>query len=227
MDFDGAFTDGWMRRFAESAFATERELTSLDQQAGDGDFGTNLCAGLSSAVRALDRLPVGYLAAATALEAAATAFLDDVGGTSGPLFGLILQELAASVAAAGAVLTVSALAAGTEGGLAAVQRVGEAVPGDKTLVDALAPAARALRRCTADVRPDQALVAAAGGAWEGVRSTALLRARRGRASYLGERASGVADPGAVGIALLFASAQQVVVALAPLLRGHDMQEQGS
>ncbi|MGW4969941.1 DAK2 domain-containing protein [Streptomyces albidoflavus] len=73
-----------MRRFAESAHATETRLTSLDQQVGDGDFGTNLTAGADAALRRLDRLPGGDTDPAAPLEAAATAFLDEVGGTSGP-----------------------------------------------------------------------------------------------------------------------------------------------
>ncbi|AXI76345.1 dihydroxyacetone kinase subunit DhaL [Peterkaempfera bronchialis] len=215
--FDGAFTDRWLRRFAASATALEPELTALDQQVGDGDFGINLCAGLGAALAALDRLPPGGGPdAAAPLAAAATAFLDEVGGTSGPLFGLVFQELAA---AAGPILTTPALAAGAAAGLAAVQRVGEAEPGDKTLVDALDPAVRELRRCPPDTLPDRALRAASDGAWEGVRSTARLRARRGRASYLGDRAVGIADPGAVGVGLLFASAGREVPALAPLLGG--------
>ncbi|MFC7467741.1 DAK2 domain-containing protein [Actinomadura keratinilytica] len=94
-----------------------------------------------------------------------------------------------------------------------MRRVGDAAPGDKTLVDALTPAAEVLRATPAGTPPDQALAAAADAAWEGVRSTARLRARMGRSSYLGERAEGIPDPGAVGVGLLFASAQGVVTDL--------------
>ncbi len=224
MDFDGAFTAGWMRRFAASVTATEPELTDLDQRAGDGDFGVNLRAGLDSALVRLLRRPIGPEAACVPLELAATAFLDDVGGTSGPLFGLLLAELAAAAAAEGDLLTAPALAAGAAAGLAAIQRVGEAGPGDKTLVDALAPATGELHRHPPGTPPDQALAAAADAAWEGVRRTASLRARRGRASYLGERASGIADPGAVGVGLLFSSAGGNVTSL-DLLREPDRERQ--
>ncbi|WP_069816598.1 dihydroxyacetone kinase subunit DhaL [Streptomyces sp. TP-A0874] len=227
MIFDRTFTEGWIRRFGDSVLATEPELTELDQQAGDGDFGANLGAGLTLAVRALDRdrsAGEGAGAARVPLDITATVFLDEVGGTSGPLFGLLFQELAVSAEDTAPVLTTPGLAAGTEAGLAAVRRVGEAAPGDKTLIDALAPAAEALRRCPADLTPDQALVTAAEGAWGGVRETAHLRARRGRASYLGDRVSGVADPGAVGIALLFASADGTVTELAPLLAERAEEE---
>ncbi|MFD7825962.1 DAK2 domain-containing protein, partial [Kitasatospora sp. NPDC059803] len=128
--FDGVFTAGWMRRFAETVAVTEEELTRLDQAAGDGDFGVNLLTGVRCALAALDRLPPGRQAAAVPLGAAAGAFLDEVGGTSGPLFGLVLQELAAAVGAGP--LTGPALARGVTAALEAVQRVGEAGAGGET-----------------------------------------------------------------------------------------------
>lgn len=221
MEFDAAFTADWMRRFASSVAATEHQLTDLDQRAGDGDFGINLRAGLDSAMARMFGHGTAGDSACVPLELAAAAFLDDVGGTSGPLFGLLLVELAGAAAEEGDTLTVTALAEGVTGGLAAIQRVGEARPGDKTLVDALAPAAEALLRHGPAARPDQALAAAADAAWDGVRRTARLRARRGRASYLGERASGIADPGAVGVGLLFSSAGGNITSLDPLLRDPD------
>ncbi|MEW2068040.1 dihydroxyacetone kinase subunit DhaL [Streptomyces sp. NPDC007346] len=202
-------TDGWMRRFVRSAHAAEDRLTALDQEVGDGDFGVNLTTGADCAMRRLDAGSASGSDPAGPLQAAATAFLDEVGGTSGPLFGLLFQSLAAAVADAGAA-TTSALGAGAADGLAAIRRVGDAAPGDKTLVDALAPAAEALQAAPEGTPPAKALAAAAAAAWTGVHETARLRARMGRSSYLGERAEGVPDPGAVGVALLFASAQAVV-----------------
>jgi dihydroxyacetone kinase-like protein len=210
---DTLSTDAWMRRFAESVRAVEDQLTALDQKVGDGDFGSNLTAGASAALARLDCLPSPDDSAC--MEAAAGAFLDEVGGTSGPLFGLLLQSLAVALKASGA--TTPALAEGVADGLAAIRRVGGAAPGDKTLVDALAPAAGALRSAPAATPPARALDDAAAAAWQGVRDTALLRARMGRSSYLGERAEGIPDPGAVGVGLLFASAGGVVRNLAPHL----------
>ncbi|MDH6224247.1 MULTISPECIES: DAK2 domain-containing protein [Streptomyces] len=219
--FDGAYTDGWIRRFAGSARATEPELTALDQQSGDGDFGVNLNAGTTAALARLDALdPVdasGVRRAAGPLDAAATAFLDEVGGTSGPLFGLLLQSLAAAADVEDDRLTTPALAKGVAEGLAAIRRVGEAEPGDKTLVDALHPAAEALAAAGGPTPPDQALRRAAEAAWQGVRDTAGLRARLGRASYLRERATDVPDPGAVGVALFLTSAGGTVTTLTPYL----------
>lgn len=206
---DAFSTDAWMRRFVLSAQTAKDRLTSLDQEVGDGDFGINLSTGARSTLRHLNANPVSRSDPAAPLHAAATAFLDEVGGTSGPLFGLLFQALAVAVADAGAA-TTPALAAGAAEGLAAVRRVGDAAPGDKTLVDALGPAAEALRTAPETTPSAEALARAADAAWAGVSETARLRARMGRSSYLGRRAEGVPDPGAVGIALLFASAQAVV-----------------
>ncbi|MCP3767523.1 MULTISPECIES: dihydroxyacetone kinase subunit DhaL [Streptomyces] len=215
--FDSTRTRDWMRRFTASVYATEAELTELDQRVGDGDFGTNLAAGVRAAGLLLDR-PEAPAGSAEALGAVATAFLDEIGGTSGPLFGLLFQALSRAADGSDAGLTTGALAEGTAQGLAAIRRVGGAEPGDKTLVDALAPAAAALRAAR-DAPPAAALAAAADGAWQGVRDTASLTARRGRASYLGERVTGIPDPGAVGVALLFSAAAGTVRTLAPHLPG--------
>lgn len=139
--FDGPQTREWIRRFADSVYATEAELTSLDQRAGDGDFGTNLATGVRAAGLLLDRTDESAGPAET-LGTMATAFLDEIGGTSGPLFGLLFQALSRAAADSGPGLTTAALADGTAQGLAAIRRVGDASPGDKTLVDALDPAMR-------------------------------------------------------------------------------------
>ncbi|WAP54582.1 dihydroxyacetone kinase subunit DhaL [Streptomyces sp. S465] len=202
-------TAAWLIRFATTADSVEPELTALDQRVGDGDFGTNLTGGMAGVRRALHALSDGPAAdresPAVPLATAARVFLDDVGGTSGPLFGLLLQELAAAVAANPATAGTRELAAGTTAGAAAIQRVGEAEVGDKTLIDALVPAAQALSACAPDTEPGQALHQAAVAAHQGAGSTTDLRARRGRASYTGDHARGVPDPGAMAIALLFAS----------------------
>lgn len=202
--FDGRQTLAWMRGFTQSVYATEAELTALDQRAGDGDFGANLAAGVRAAGLRLDRME-GPTDPAETLGAMADAFLDEIGGTSGPLFGLLFQALSRAAFGTGPDLRTASLAEGTARGLAAIRRVGDASPGDKTLVDALAPAAAALLAAKG-TPPAEALAGAAERAWQGVRDTASLKARMGRASYLGQRATGIPDPGAVGVALFFASA---------------------
>ncbi|MEV7427926.1 DAK2 domain-containing protein [Streptomyces sp. NPDC091212] len=203
-----------LRLYARTAHTAQDTLTALDQLSGDGDFGDNLCEGLDRVTTALDACPDE-----PPFAVAARVFLDEVGGTSGPLIGLLFQEIARAFAPVAGEHDAghhgsghddagdheagdhdgAAWRSGVREGLAAIQRVGEAEPGDRTLVDALVPALAALD-AGADVR-DVALAAL-----EGAQSTAALRARRGRASYVGERALGSPDPGALGIALLFWSA---------------------
>ncbi|ROO86168.1 dihydroxyacetone kinase DhaL subunit [Actinocorallia herbida] len=176
-----------LRRFREAAHEAHPALTELDRLAGDGDFGDNLTTGLDLAVARLDGSPDD---GRDAFTVAAEVFLDEVGGTSGPLFGLLFQELGRAGE------TGAGWPEGAADGLAAIQRVGEARVGDRTMVDALSPAVESLR---VGGSPTEAAQAARTGA----RATADLRARMGRASYVGDRAQGHPDPGAVGIALLF------------------------
>jgi dihydroxyacetone kinase-like protein len=180
--------------YADAAAGAHTELTALHRQSGDGDFGDNLRGGLRQAVAVLEGRPD-----ADALAVLGEVFLDEVGGTSGPLFGLLFTEIARAVATD----PVGGWATGSAAGLRAIQRVGEAQVGDRTLVDALAPAVAALEADPAD------LVGAARAATEGALSTADLRARMGRASYVGDRAKGRPDPGAVGTALFFRSVAMV------------------
>ncbi|MBN9739094.1 MULTISPECIES: DAK2 domain-containing protein [unclassified Pseudonocardia] len=183
--------DAVLDRFARAVEDGHGALTDLDQHSGDGDFGDNLRAGVRHAVRLAERGP------RRGFSALGEVFLDEVGGTSGPLLGLLFTEIARSLTSSHAPGThdVAALAAGARAGLTAIQRVGEAEVGDRTLVDALAPAVTALGR--------DGVAAAATAAREGAEGTADLTARHGRASYVGERAKGEPDPGAVGVAVLF------------------------
>ena len=174
-----------LRRFAQAVEDAHAELTRLDQRSGDGDFGDNLRGGVREAVTRFEE------GGGTAFGALGDVFLDEVGGTSGPLFGLLFTEIAHA----------DDVAAGAAAGLAAIQRVGEAQVGDRTLVDALAPAVDALAT---------GYQAAAKAAADGAARTAELRARMGRASYVGDRVKGDPDPGAVGIALLFWSVATAV-----------------
>ncbi len=189
--------DGILEALSARAHGLHDALTRLDQAAGDGDFGDNFVGGLT---RARARVRRGGDAAG--LTAAATAFLDDVGGTSGPLYGLLFQELAAHLAEAEDGSATEAVGRGLAGALRAIQRVGGAELGDRTMVDALAPAAA--------VPSGASLIEATAAAAEGARSTATLTARRGRASYVGDHALGSPDPGAVGIVLVLAAITTVL-----------------
>lgn len=182
-----------LRTYLDDVERAHGDLTRLDRVSGDGDFGDNLRAGMRLVDRRVRDNP-----GEDALQCAADVFLDEVGGTSGPLFGLLFSALAA-VSAERPEDPRAAWTRGVPEGLASIQRVGEAEPGDRTLVDALAPAASAV---------EQGLSRAAAAAAEGALATARLQARRGRASYVGERGLGSPDPGAVGVAgLLLAAAR--------------------
>ncbi|NGO69471.1 dihydroxyacetone kinase family protein [Streptomyces boncukensis] len=196
-------------RYAEIVTQVRDNLTQLDQLVGDGDFGDNLTGGVRRAVKLADE------SGSEGLAALAQAFLDDVGGTSGPLFGLLFQHLAAAPGADGGAEAQGApplaeLAGAAEAAHAAIHRVGGARPGDCTLVDALAPAAESLASSAAEGAAEEApLTSAAQAAIRGALGTASVRPRRGRASYVGDHALGVPDPGALAVALLFAALADV------------------
>jgi dihydroxyacetone kinase-like protein len=187
----------WVQRFID-VFNQQREaLAELDRRAGDGDFGTNLASALRRASR---RVSDGPSDSASAVFARVSEGFLDTGGTSGPLFGMWFRELSKATAQSA---DAAALAAGVAAGVATVQRLGHAQVGDKTMVDAMLPAAEAMTGHDLDAD----LAAAARAARTGAASTEQLRARRGRSSYVGDVAVGVLDPGAVTVALFFESAR--------------------
>ncbi|MET9327561.1 dihydroxyacetone kinase family protein [Tsukamurella sp. NPDC003166] len=180
----------WLSDFVGRVQRSVDELTELDRQAGDGDFGTNMAA-------ALGHFPLPLRGSdSDVLGAMATSYLVRSGGTSGAVFGTFLTELARALAPDGA-----GLAAGVRAGLDAVVELGGARVGDKTVVDALSPAADVLDT-------GGSLAAAAAAAAHGVAATADSAASRGRASYLGDAVRGVPDPGALVMSWLFEAAAE-------------------
>ncbi|MEK8174069.1 DAK2 domain-containing protein [Streptomyces sp. M19] len=208
-------TADWLRRFAANARAVEPELTALDQQAGDGDFGANLTGGMDSVDEAVRALPADVVAPEAPLAAAAEVFLDNVGDQRAAvrpaLPGVGRRRRRAQGRSAP---RHPELAAGTAAGAAAIQRVGEARVGDKTLVDALVPAAAAAR-APAEEAPARALHRAAVAANEGARATTGQRARRA-APATPATTRAVCPTGALAVALLFASAGGEITALEQL-----------
>jgi dihydroxyacetone kinase-like protein len=197
---DAAAARAWMQRFFAAFDREQQALTDLDRRSGDGDFGTNLRSALGRARTALEHTETAT--PGDVLGIVSTAFLH-TGGTSGPLFGMWFRHLAKATRAN--TVGVTELAKGFADATATVQRLGGAKPGDKTMVDAMVPAAEALATATGDL--EQALTAAATAARAGADATAGLLAKKGRASYVGEVARGVLDPGAVTVALLVESAR--------------------
>ncbi|MEU1183956.1 dihydroxyacetone kinase family protein [Streptomyces sp. NPDC005820] len=184
-----------LERYSTIVSQVHDNLTALDQLVGDGDFGDNLVGGVRRAVGLNESGTDG-------VAALAEAFLNDVGGTSGPLFGLLFQHLATVSWADDQEPDALAVAGAARSSLAAIQRVGGAEVGDCTLVDALGPACDALA-ASGGTAADSPFTAAAEAAIQGALGTAPLTPRRGRASYVGDHAIGVPDPGAFGVALLF------------------------
>jgi dihydroxyacetone kinase-like protein len=175
-------------------------LTQLDAAIGDADHGINMDRGFSAAMvdlDATDDMPPGEL-----LIRAGGTLIYRVGGAAGPLFGTWLRRAGESLADSATFDTEDLLKA-LRAGLDGIQGLGAAEEGDKTIVDAFAPALAAFeRRLRGGDQPDAAR-AAAEAAREGARATVPMQARKGRASYLGPRSVGHQDPGATSTAYMF------------------------
>ena len=171
-----------------------RALTRLDSEIGDGDHGNNMHRGFQAALERLEATTPQ--SPADALKAVSTALISKVGGAAGPLYGTAF--LRASTALSGKEdLSPEDVAEAIGAALSGVKQRGKAEEGDKTMVDALAPAAEAAKEAaSAGSGAGEVFRAAAGAAGEGAEATVELTAKRGRASYLGERAAGHMDPGA-------------------------------
>ncbi|MEU8172052.1 dihydroxyacetone kinase subunit DhaL [Microbispora hainanensis] len=195
------FFAAWIEEIATAVRAQRDHLTQLDAAIGDADHGANLDRGFTAAQEALagasPRTP-GAL-----LVLVGSTLIRKVGGASGPLYGTAFREMGKAFGEA-AEISPAELSTGLNAALSGVQRLGAAAEGDKTMVDALAPAATALAQAVRDgLKPEEALEAAAAAAEQGAKATVPLQARKGRASYLGPRSVGHEDPGAASTALLF------------------------
>jgi phosphoenolpyruvate---glycerone phosphotransferase subunit DhaL len=197
----GQVTD-WIRRFAAEIAERKDELTKLDQAIGDGDHGTNMDRGMRKAVEKLDSVDEEDIGAA--LKAVGMALVSSVGGAGGPLYGTFFLQAGQSTAGRSE-LDTDGFAAAVRAGVEGVQARGKAEPEDKTMVDALLPAAAALAE-GGDL--GEASARAADAAEDGMRATMPLVARKGRASYLGERSRGHQDPGATSSALMMRAAAE-------------------
>jgi dihydroxyacetone kinase-like protein len=201
----------WMTEATAAIEAEADHLTQLDSAIGDGDHGINMTRGMRAVTAALadgdTDAPPGKR-----LILAGKTLVSTVGGASGPLWGSALRHGGRAIGDA-AELDGPALVEVLTAALAAVQDLGAAEPGDKTMVDALGPAIVALREGLAAGDPlDAALAAAADAAEEGARATSPMQARKGRASYLGERSVGHQDPGATSTALIVRALGSALVA---------------
>ena len=182
-----------------------RYLTKLDSEIGDGDHGNNMHRGFQAALERLDGADPS--SPADVLKAVSMALVSKVGGAAGPLYGTAFLR-ASSALSDKDELSAQDAAVALEAALGGIKQRGKAEVGDKTIVDALEPAAEAAREAASGGEAGVAEVfrAAAEAAREGAESTVPLTARRGRASYLGARAQGHQDPGATSTYLLLDAA---------------------
>src|SRR5216684_557582 len=207
---DARTVTAWMGEIAASVRAERDHLVQLDSAIGDGDHGINMTRGFDAVVRALaaeDSAPPGKL-----LTLAGKTLVSKVGGASGPLWGTALRRAGRALGDAeefGSDELTSAL----DAALAGVVELGAANEGEKTMVDALAPAVRALRESLAGgASLDDAVQAALAAGEEGMKATVPLQASKGRASYLGERSIGHQDPGATSTVLILRALELAVAA---------------
>ncbi|GAA3806216.1 dihydroxyacetone kinase subunit DhaL [Sphaerisporangium flaviroseum] len=197
---DAQFFTAWIEEIARVVTANRDHLTRLDAAIGDADHGANLHRGFTAVLEALSAKPADSPGAILTLTG--TTLIRKVGGASGPLYGTAFRQMGSRLGP-GADVTLTELASAVEAAVAGVQKLGGASEGDKTMVDALAPAARALTEAAqGGAKTGEALDAARLAAEEGARATIPLQARKGRASYLGERSIGHEDPGAASTALI-------------------------
>lgn len=190
---DADFFRRWMTATAASVEREAERLTALDSPIGDADHGSNLRRGFIAVTAVLEKEATDTPGAVLVL--AGRQLISTVGGASGPLYGTLLRRTGKALGDATEV-SAAQLTDALRAGVDAVMTLGGAAPGDKTMIDALVPAVDALA---------ESFAAARSAAEEGALATTPLQARKGRASYLGERSIGHQDPGATSAALLIAA----------------------
>jgi phosphoenolpyruvate---glycerone phosphotransferase subunit DhaL len=203
---DQIFT--WIERFAVHIAEQKDYLTQLDAAIGDADHGANMHRGLQAVLAKKAELQNSDIGAM--LKGVAMTLISTVGGASGALYGTFFLQ-ASTLAGGRTELSPSEFGSVLEKGLAGIVLRGKAALGDKTMIDALQPAIKAYKfSIDSDETLEQALSKAVIAAEEGLKSTVPLVARKGRASYLGERSAGHPDPGATSTLILFRSAAETL-----------------
>jgi dihydroxyacetone kinase-like protein len=202
---DSRTVNVWMAEIVAVVRAEAEYLTQLDAAIGDGDHGVNMRRGFDAVDKALavedGETPPGRLLILVGKTLIAT-----VGGASGPLYGTAFRRAGRSLGSAG-----PELASALDEAIAGVVDLGAAQVADKTMIDALAPAAEAMHASLdGGGTLETAVGAAAEAAEEGARSTVPMQARKGRASYLGPRSIGHQDPGATSSALILRALERAV-----------------
>jgi len=198
----------WVRAFANEVAEQKDYLTELDSAIGDADHGINMNRGMTAVVGKLDGLADTDIAAT--MKTIGMTLVSSVGGAGGPLYGTLFLQFGTSTAGKER-LELADWAAMIAAGVDGVRARGKAELGDKTMLDALSPARDTLTEAAADGSTlEAALAAAASAAEEGMKATIPLVARKGRASYLGERSAGHQDPGATSSWMLMRTAAETL-----------------
>jgi len=211
---DAARLRAWLSEYARLIDENATRLTELDAAIGDADHGSNMQRGMAAVQRALDDVPDGATAD-TVLKTAAMTLISSVGGASGPLYGTLFLRMSTAAGAAEG-LDGPEFAAALRAGVNGLAARGKAQSGDKTMYDALGPACDALENALgAGDDLGGALADAARAAETGRDAVTPLVARKGRASYLGQRSVGHQDPGATSAALLITAAATALGGMAP------------
>jgi dihydroxyacetone kinase-like protein len=205
VDYDDVLR--WIRTYAAEVEANKEHLTQLDAAIGDADHGINMQRGMSAVLAKVDaqtsEQDVGAL-----LKTVGMTLVSTVGGAGGPLYGTLFLQMGTAVSGKSE-LSPDDWAAALDAGIAGVETRGKAEPGDKTMIDALVPARDALKEALGGGATfADALKQSAAAAERGMRDTIPLVARKGRASYLGERSAGHQDPGATSSHLLLETAAE-------------------
>ena len=197
----------WIRAVAEEISARKEELTALDSAIGDADHGINMDRGMQAVLAKLNGAQADEIGGL--LRTVGMTLVSTVGGAGGPLYGTLFLQLGTATAGT-TEMTLQDWSAALRSAVEGVQARGKAELQDKTMIDALLPAAEALEAAVADGSsfPD-ALRRSADAAREGMLATIPLVARKGRASYLGERSAGHQDPGATSSTLLLDTAARI------------------
>jgi dihydroxyacetone kinase phosphoprotein-dependent L subunit len=200
----------WIAAAARVIEEQRDHLTQLDAAIGDADHGINLSRGFTAALSALESAAPATPGAV--LTVTGSTLISKVGGASGPLYGTAFRSAGKALSNTTDV-DLPGLAAALEAALAGVQRLGAAREGDKTMIDALAPATGAFSKAVAERASDaDALTALVDAAQAGAIATIPMQALKGRASYLGPRSVGHEDPGAASTALILAALRDAALA---------------
>jgi phosphoenolpyruvate---glycerone phosphotransferase subunit DhaL len=201
-------TENWLKKLGQVYAEQKDYLTELDSKIGDADHGINMNRGFSAVCAELDKQPPASISAA--LKSAAMVLIRTVGGASGPLYGSFFLDFSKALEGKETVATADAVAA-FRAGLESVKKRGRAQAGDKTMLDVLIPAVERMELLSSEGKdlPD-VLDGAVAAAKTGLESTIEMVARKGRASYLGERSKGHQDPGATSSYYLLKAASETL-----------------